>query len=270
MRAKTDPALGLRVKEHLASLGLETLNGHSNHDKALIHMRDSVGQFLEHMGLDVKDPSILDTPQRVAEMFVYELCAGLNYDNFPKATTTPNGKEVTIRKGVEDLRRLINLKGDDLRTRLNIPPHTNWEERQNLDGSVDFKYKTGRVDEMVMVDTINTVSLCEHHFQTISGVTHVAYLPGEKLLGLSKFARVVDFFARRPQIQERMTEQVYAALSFILETPNIAVVQVCTHNCMRARGAMDPHSKTTTSKMGGKFRSESSLRQEFLDACPNR
>ena len=128
--------------------------------------------------------------------------------------------------------------------------------------------KMEAVDEIVIVDSINTVSLCEHHFQTIVGLTHIAYLPNKKLLGLSKFARITDFFARRPQVQERMTAQIAAALQFILRTEDVAVQQICVHNCMRARGVMDPHSRTTTSKMGGRFLSNPALRQEFLYALP--
>jgi GTP cyclohydrolase IA len=129
--------------------------------------------------------------------------------------------------------------------------------------AVDNKFK---VDEMVAIKDINTLSTCEHHWQTIHGVTHIAYIPGTKVLGLSKFARIVDYFGRRPQIQERMTEQIYATLSFILDTPDVAVIQDCAHYCMRARGVEDPHSTTITSKMGGRFKSNPALRQEFQHA----
>ena len=117
---------------------------------------------------------------------------------------------------------------------------------------------------MVAVDRIQTISLCEHHFQTIYGHTYIGYIPGTQVLGLSKFARVTEFFARRPQIQERMTQQIYAALSFILKTEDIAVVQVCEHFCMKARGAMQANAITRTNKMGGRFMSNPALRAEFL------
>jgi GTP cyclohydrolase I len=225
MRDKTDLELGRKVKTRLQMLGLETLVKESQPNQAHEAMVAGIHRFLILMGLDINDPSLKETPERVGSMFVDELCLGLDYANFPKCTTTPNG---------------------------------------NVDGATASEVAIGRVNEMVMIDSINTVSLCEHHFQTIHGKTHIAYIPGNKLLGLSKFARVTDFFARRPQVQERMTEQIYAALAYILETPDIAVQQVCAHNCMRSRGMMDPNSMTTTSKMGGKFMDNPSLRQEFL------
>ncbi len=262
MSGKKDPELGKRIKQHLTMLGLETVVSTPMLGNAAIALERGVSAFLRDIGLDVTDPSIADTPGRVADMFTHELCYGLDYNNFPKCTVTPNGQPVTITKTADELRDRKDWS--EFVSRLPIDAM----QSVRANGSTTFEYASGRVDEMVMVDTINTVSLCEHHFQTISGVTHIAYIPGETLLGLSKFARVVNFFARRPQVQERMTEQIYAALSFILGTDDVAVMQVATHNCMRARGAMDPHSKTTTSKMGGRFRSQGELRTEFLMSIP--
>lgn len=119
-------------------------------------------------------------------------------------------------------------------------------------------------DEMVLEKGIQVISLCEHHFQTIAGTACVAYIPDKKVLGLSKLNRVVEYFARRPQIQERLTEQVYHALSFILGTEDVAVVIDAEHFCVKARGIQDPHSSTITSKLGGKFKSEPELRAEFM------
>lgn len=122
-------------------------------------------------------------------------------------------------------------------------------------------------DQMVLVRDINIMSLCEHHLQTIDGVVHIAYLPSTKVLGLSKFARVADFFARRPQVQERLTAQISHALRFILETNDVGVIIKATHYCMKARGAMQANAQTVTDSMGGKFLSNPALRQEFLDGC---
>lgn len=119
-------------------------------------------------------------------------------------------------------------------------------------------------DEMVLEKGIQVISLCEHHFQTIAGKAAVAYIPHNKVLGLSKLNRVVEYFARRPQIQERLTEQVYHALSLILETPDVAVVIDAEHFCVKARGIQDPHSSTVTSKLGGAFKDEPALRSEFM------
>lgn len=124
----------------------------------------------------------------------------------------------------------------------------------------------GRIDEMVLVANITSISLCEHHLQTIDGIVHVAYIPGKTVLGLSKFARIVDFFSRRPQIQERMTAQISAALQLILETEDVAVIARATHFCMRARGVGERDATTTTQQLNGRFRSNPSLRQELFHA----
>lgn len=264
MSGKKDPILGDHVKAHLTQLGLETVTQQSDLSDARNALRMGVNDFLKAMGLDLCDPSIMETPYRVANMFTDELCYGLDYSNFPKCTTTPNGQEVSITKTPQE----FSDRAAHTAFTSKLPVDT--EQTVHMDSSVTYKYLAGAVDEMVMVADIQTVSLCEHHFQTIAGRTHIAYMPKENLLGLSKFARVVNFFARRPQVQERMTEQIYAALSFILGTDDVAVLQRATHNCMRARGAMDPHSETTTSKMGGRFLSVPALRAEFLNEIPRR
>jgi GTP cyclohydrolase IA len=119
-------------------------------------------------------------------------------------------------------------------------------------------------DEMVLERDINVMSCCEHHFVTINGVAHVAYIPDRLVIGLSKMNRVVEYFSRRPQVQERLTEQIYYALAYILETPNVAVVIDAEHFCVKARGVEDSHSSTLTSKLGGLFKSEPELRAEFM------
>jgi GTP cyclohydrolase I len=119
-------------------------------------------------------------------------------------------------------------------------------------------------DEMVIEKNIVVQSCCEHHFVMIDGYAHVAYIPNEKVLGLSKLNRVVEYFARRPQIQERLTEQIYYALEYILATPDIAVMIHAKHYCVKARGVQDINSETLTSKLGGCFKADSSSRNEFL------
>lgn len=124
----------------------------------------------------------------------------------------------------------------------------------------------GGYNQMVLVRDIQIMSLCEHHLQTIDGVCHIAYIPSEKVLGLSKFARVADFFARRPQIQERLTEQIFEALVYILGTQDVAVVIDAEHYCMKARGAMQSSARTQTDKMGGRFMDKAPLREELFNA----
>jgi len=122
-----------------------------------------------------------------------------------------------------------------------------------------------KYDEMVTVDTIQVSSSCEHHFIVIDGFAKVSYIPEKKVLGLSKINRIVSFFSKRPQIQERLTEQIFHALNYILETDNIAVKIQATHFCVKARGIQDVNSKTTTTKLGGVFKSNQSVRMEFLN-----
>ena len=117
---------------------------------------------------------------------------------------------------------------------------------------------------MVIEKNIKVMSNCEHHFVTIDGVATVAYIPGKKVLGLSKLNRIVNFFARRPQVQERLTNQIWHALSFILETENVAVYVDAVHFCVRSRGVEDGNSSTITSKLGGEFMTDPAVRAEFM------
>ncbi len=121
-----------------------------------------------------------------------------------------------------------------------------------------------QVDEMVKVSDIDLTSTCEHHFITIDGSARVAYIPGKKIIGLSKINRLVRFFAQRPQVQERLTQQVLVALQTLLETENVAVSIEATHYCVKSRGVMDVNSKTSTTALGGVFKSNIHTRAEFL------
>lgn len=119
-------------------------------------------------------------------------------------------------------------------------------------------------DEMVRVQDISLTSTCEHHLVTIDGVATVAYLPKTKIIGLSKINRIVRFFAQRPQVQERLTQQVLVALQTLLETDDVAVKMDAVHYCVKSRGVMDSTSSTTTTALGGKFKSNPPTRAEFL------
>jgi GTP cyclohydrolase I len=121
-----------------------------------------------------------------------------------------------------------------------------------------------QVDEMVRVKNIDLSSTCEHHFITIDGTATVAYIPSDKVIGLSKINRVVRFFAQRPQVQERLNQQVLVALQTLLETKDVAVSISATHFCVKARGVMDANSSTTTTSLGGRFKINSDTRKEFL------
>ncbi|MFO8151387.1 MAG: GTP cyclohydrolase I FolE [Trueperaceae bacterium] len=120
--------------------------------------------------------------------------------------------------------------------------------------------------EMVVVKGIEFYSMCEHHMLPFFGKAHIAYIPGGKILGLSKFARVVDVFARRMQVQERMTIQIADALEAVLEPVGLAVVTEASHLCMMMRGVEKQGSSTRTTAMRGAFRDDARTRQEFLEA----
>jgi GTP cyclohydrolase I len=125
-------------------------------------------------------------------------------------------------------------------------------------------------DQMVCVQDIEVMSVCEHHFQPIDGFATVAYIPNKKVIGLSKLNRIIEYFARRPQVQERMTKQVADCLQFILETENVAVHINAKHFCVVARGIQDSHSTTTTSDLRGDFKHLAETRTEFLKQCRTR
>ncbi len=120
------------------------------------------------------------------------------------------------------------------------------------------------VDEMVKVSDISVVSSCEHHFVTIDGTAKVAYIPKDKIIGLSKINRLVRFFSQRPQVQERLTKQILIALQTLLDTDNVAVSINATHYCVKSRGVMDVNSKTATTALRGIFKTNERTRAEFL------
>lgn len=122
-----------------------------------------------------------------------------------------------------------------------------------------FKY-----DEMLVEKNINVMSYCEHHFVGIVGKATVGYIPNGKVIGLSKLNRIVDYFSRRPQVQERLTAQIYHTLTFILGTEHVAVVVDADHYCVKSRGIEDTGSSTVTSKMGGAFKTDPATRSEFM------
>jgi len=215
-KTKTDPELGKLVHEHLVKCGVETPTEPNTLDRKekIDLIEGHFTKIMQALGLDLSDDSLIETPKRVAKMYVNEIFWGLDYDAFPKCTTVDN----------------------------------------------KMKY-----DEMVIERNVNVQSNCEHHFVVIDGVATVAYIPKQKVLGLSKINRVVEYFAKRPQIQERLTEQVYHALQFILETDDIPVVIDAQHYCVKSRGVEDVGSSTVTSKIGGVFKSDPSVRLEFMN-----
>jgi len=119
-------------------------------------------------------------------------------------------------------------------------------------------------ESMVMVRDIELYSMCEHHMLPFFGKAHVAYIPSGRIIGLSKLPRIVDVFARRLQVQERMTEEIAQALTDILQPRGVGVVIEALHLCMMMRGVQKQNSKTITSAMRGAFREDNKTRDEFL------
>jgi GTP cyclohydrolase IA len=120
-------------------------------------------------------------------------------------------------------------------------------------------------DEMIKIRNIDMTSTCEHHFVTIDGKAKVAYIPKNKIIGLSKINRVVRFFAQRPQVQERLTRQILVAMQTLLETDDVAVSIDAVHYCVKSRGVQDTNSQTSTTALGGCFRENIHTRAEFLN-----
>ena len=216
---KSDPELGKKVHKHLVSIGLETpmtdkVNNSMDNKIALI--KEKFTDIMDVMGLDLTDDSLIDTPNRVAKMYVKEIFYGLDYSNFPKCTKIEN--------------------------------------KMRNNGS------------FLLEKNINVQSNCEHHFVVIDGLATVAYLPKDVLLGISKLNRIVQFFAKRPQVQERLTEQIRATIQYVAQTEDVAVYIDAQHYCVKSRGIEDQNSATVTLSVGGAFAAEGSeIRKEFLN-----
>ena len=214
-KTKTDPALGQQVHEYLVKMGVETPtlpNSLDRKDK-IDRIEEHFTAIMQYLGLDLTDDSLIETPKRVAKMYVNEIFWGLDYEAFPKCTTVDNKMQY---------------------------------------------------NEMVVERNVNVQSNCEHHFVVIDGLATVAYVPKQKVLGLSKINRIVEYFSKRPQIQERLTEQIFHTLQFILDTEDVAVMIDAQHYCVKSRGVEDTGSSTVTCRLGGGFKTDPAARQEFL------
>ena len=135
---------------------------------------------------------------------------------------------------------------------------------QDIDEIVNGALMPVDTDGMVIVKDIEVYSLCEHHLLPFVGKVHVGYIPKKNVIGLSKIARIVDMFARRLQVQERMGQQICDALDQVLKAKGVGVVLEASHMCMMMRGVQKQHSKAVTSSVKGLFKEDEKTRQEFM------
>ncbi|MCB0393897.1 MAG: GTP cyclohydrolase I FolE [Bdellovibrionales bacterium] len=122
-------------------------------------------------------------------------------------------------------------------------------------------------DQMIVIKDVNIMTFCEHHFVTIHGKAHIAYIPQKRVIGLSKVNRIAKYFSQRPQVQERLTKQIADALAFILDTGDVAVYVDAKHYCVISRGVEDVGSSTTTCDLRGGFKNDAKTRAEFMAIC---
>jgi len=183
----------------------------------IVEIEKSVRRILEVLGLDLEDPNLAETPERVAKMYL-ELFHGLDEGAEPKVTLFPN----------------------------------------------EEKYAA-----MVIEKDIPFYSMCSHHLIPFYGHAHMAYIPNDTIIGLSKMPRIVDFYAQRPQLQERLTEQVAGFLESRLAPQGVMVVIEARHLCVEMRGIKKPGALTVTSAIRGIFYNRP-VREEFLDLLNRR
>ena len=183
--------------------------------------------------------------------------------------------EMTPKDGsiASHMRPVLELIGEDPRREGLIKTPERYEKalrfitsgyNTSLDEIVNGALFTCKCDEMVIIHDIEFFSTCEHHLLPFFGKMHVAYLPKDKVIGLSKVGRIVDMFARRLQLQERLTQQVAEAISEVISPRGVGVLCEAQHFCMMMRGVEKQHSGAITSTMLGSFRTNKSTRDEFL------
>ncbi len=194
-------------------------------------------------------------------------------------TVEPTTNRPTFDEAAEAVRTLIRWAGDDpAREGLSETPgrvarafdewFSGYREDPSSILSKTFE-ETDGYDEMVVLRNIRFTSHCEHHIAPIVGRAHIGYLPTRRVVGISKLARLVDVYAKRLQIQEKMTAQIANTINDVLEPQGAAVVIEASHQCMTTRGADKPGSTLITSQMTGAFRDDASTRREFLSAIGN-
>ena len=196
----------------IISLNLEKNNSSLSEDEKIKAIAKHFRSIMEILNLDLTDNSLIDTPNRVAKMYVKELFNGLDPNLAPSISKFENS----------------------------------------------FEY-----NGCILEKNIPFYSLCEHHFVPIKGVAHVAYYANEKIIGLSKINRIVNYLSKKPQVQEKLTVEIVTYLKNVLQTEDVACVLEAEHLCVSMRGIKDVNSLTTTAEYSGKF-NEPSIKLELL------
>lgn len=209
-------AVNIATKRTIAEIPINNAFECSDEDK-ISKIEYHFTKIMDTLGLDLNDDSLIDTPRRVAKMYVKELFSGIDPKNKPEISLFEN----------------------------------------------KYNYKN-----MLVEKNITVYSNCEHHFVPIIGRAHVAYIPNEKVIGLSKLNRIVQYYAKRPQVQERLTSQIADALKEILHHDDVAVYIEADHLCVASRGINDTNSNTITSVYSGQFENKE-VRDTFLLSIGN-
>lgn len=228
---KTNSDLGFKVRDYLKSKGLLNLENKSTltPSEKREKLKNLFTQMLDVLELNKEDGNLIDTPSRLAKLYVNDLFYGLDWSKFPKCTAIDN----------------------------------------QFVGYNNF----------VLLKDIRIVSVCSHHFMPFFGLKGnsdgtasfgpgctIAYIPNKKVIGISKFSRIVNFLGSRPNTQETLTAQIAEVISFVSETEDVAVCINANHTCMSLRGANDSSANTVTLYCKGRFLSDDKLRAEFLGA----
>lgn len=195
----------------------KALNKETHTEERIKNIEYYFAKIMEALGLDLTSPNLMETPERVAYMYVKEVFKGLYEENKPEIKIFPN----------------------------------------------DAEYRG-----MVLHKNINVYSFCEHHFLPFVGYAHIAYFPNDYVIGLSKLNRIVEYYSRRPQLQERLTQQIAEEVKESLQTEDVAVWVEAEHFCVKIRGIQHHNSRTVTSYFGGKFK-DKQIQDEFMKKIKN-
>jgi GTP cyclohydrolase I len=232
-KTKCDPVLGRNVHEHLVKMGVETPMA-----SEFVAGEDKLSIMLKQM-----QTNTIDRKDKITII-----------EGHFKSIMETLGLDLTDDSLTETPKRVAKMYVNEIFWGLDYEA---FPKCTTVDNKMQY-------NEMVVERNVSVQSNCEHHFVVIDGLATVAYVPKQKVLGLSKINRIVEYFSKRPQIQERLTEQIFHSLQYILETEDVAVLIDAQHYCVKSRGVEDTGSSTVTVRLGGGFKTDPSARAEFL------